>query len=139
MGTNSQNGNTPLSVAPELALHGERRLGQRNLGLMLTARGFSDGVYSTAYIECTSGCPTSTASNQTIEDNHVPGAIYFDANVNYKLANRTDVFLSVDNLLNKDPAQVAYGTSVGGAPLSVNGALYDLLGRTYRIGVRFRM
>ncbi len=37
-----------------------------------TARRLSSGVYSNAYIECTSGCPTSTAANQTINDNHIP-------------------------------------------------------------------
>lgn len=138
VGTNSQNGSLYQSL-PNWRYMASVGWDKGSLGLMFTARGFSDGVYNTAYIECASGCPTSTVSNRTIENNHVPGALYFDANVNYSLANRTDVFLSVDNLLNKDPAQVAYGTSVGGAPLSVNGALYDLLGRTYRVGVRFRM
>ena len=49
------------------------------------------------------------------------------------------MFLSVDNLANKAPVQMAYGTSVGGAPLSANPTLYDVIGRTFRVGVRFKM
>lgn len=63
----------------------------------------------------------------------------FDASFNYDLLEQSNVFVTVDIALNKDPAQVAYCTSVGGAPLSVNAALYDVLGRTFRIGIRFQM
>ncbi|WP_157220435.1 TonB-dependent receptor domain-containing protein [Flavisphingomonas formosensis] len=105
----------------------------------VTARGFSAGVYNTSYIECTSNCPASTVANQTINDNHLPGAIYFDTNISAKLTKQVEAFLSVDNILNKDPAQVAFGPAIGAAPLSVNPLLYDLLGRSFRIGVRFKM
>jgi iron complex outermembrane recepter protein len=112
---------------------------QRALGAQLTAHGFSAGVYDTSYIQCTSGCPASTPDHMTIETNHLPGAIYFDANISFKLLEEGEVFLSVDNIANKAPAQVACGTNIGGAPLSVNQALYDTLGRRFRVGVRFRM
>lgn len=109
------------------------------LALSATARGFSGGVYNPAYVECTSGCPVSTTDNMTIDNNRLPGAIYFDTNVTIKLPNNIDAFFAVDNLLDKDPAQVAYGPNLGAAPLSVNAALYDTLGRTFRAGVRFKM
>lgn len=104
-----------------------------------TARGFSSGVYNTSYIQCTSGCPASTTANMTINDNHLPGAIYFDTNVTVSLSDQVDGFLSVDNMLNKDPAQMAYGPGIGTAPLSVNPVLYDVLGRSFRLGFRFKM
>lgn len=107
--------------------------------LSFTARGFSSGVYNTSYIECTSNCPTSTVANMTINDNHIPGAIYFDASGSVKLTPKLEAFVSVDNILNKDPEQVAFGPSIGSAPLSVNPLLYDMLGRNFRFGVRFKM
>ena len=39
----------------------------------LVARGFSPGVYGNDYIQCTSGCPTSTTRYRTINDNPIPG------------------------------------------------------------------
>ena len=69
----------------------------------------------------------------------MPGAIYFDTNIAIQLGQGVETYLSVDNLLNKDPAQVAYGPGIAIAPLSVNPVLYDTLGRTFRVGVRFKL
>jgi outer membrane receptor protein involved in Fe transport len=104
-----------------------------------SARGFSDGVYSPAFVECTSACPTSTTDNMTIDNNQIPGAIYFDANVTIKLRDNIEAFLVVDNILNKDPVQIGIGPAISGAPLSVNQSLYDTLGRVFRVGARFKM
>jgi iron complex outermembrane receptor protein len=113
------------------------------LTLSLTARGFSSGVYDTSFIECTTTCPTQTAAqaanHMTIDNNHIPGAIYFDTNITVKLPGNIQTFVSVDNILNKDPVQVAYGPNLGAAPIPVNASLYDTLGRVFRIGVRFKL
>ncbi len=58
---------------------------------LLLARGFSDGLYDTSFIERTTGCPPSTIDNQTIEDNGLSGAIYFDANISFKLTEQAEV------------------------------------------------
>ena len=109
------------------------------LALSFTARGVSDGVYNTAYVQCTSNCPAATIAHPTIENNRIPGAYYFDASVNYKLPHGVEAYLAVDNLLDTAPVMTAYGPSVGGPPLSVNPSLYDVLGRTFRFGLRFKM
>jgi outer membrane receptor protein involved in Fe transport len=109
------------------------------LSMSLTARGFSAGVQNTSYIECASGCLAATADHPTIDTNRVPGALYLDANITVEARQGVRAYLSVDNLLNKDPAQVAYGPGLATAPLSVNPVLFDVLGRTFRIGVRFEM
>ena len=70
----------------------------------------------------------------TISDNHIPGAIYFDTSVQYEFAKGIQAFVVVENLGNTDPVQIGYGTSVGGGNLSVNPALYDIVGRTFRVG-----
>ncbi|WP_161966169.1 TonB-dependent receptor plug domain-containing protein [Steroidobacter cummioxidans] len=120
-----------------LAYSGER------ISTSLTARGFSSGTYSNTYIECTSGCPVSTADNPTINDNSLAGAFYLDASVSYKMrwaASDVETFLSVVNLANKDPAMVPQGPAgISYAQAPVNASLYDILGRVYRVGVRMKM
>lgn len=96
---------------------------------------------SSSWVECSTACPTSTALNPTIDDNHVPAAAYFDANIAWRPANmpgRPEFFFSVRNLANKDPVIVARGPgqqAYGERPTNVT--LYDMFGRTYRAGIRF--
>jgi outer membrane receptor protein involved in Fe transport len=81
---------------------------------------------------------------QTIDNNGIAGALYFDANATYKFVvgddKQFEVFASVRNIFNKDPA-VAAELSSGTAwyNSAQNAALYDVLGRVYRVGVRFHM
>jgi outer membrane receptor protein involved in Fe transport len=116
--------------------------------LVLTGRGVSKGVYSInnyPYVMCSSGCPTSTLSAPTINDNRIKGAFYLDAGAIYKMYEAEDgrdveLFLTVSNLLDKDPPVVATGP--GGFPYAAsptNPGLYDVLGRMFRAGVRFSM
>lgn len=140
-GTNSQNGTTG-GVAPSIpnwSYNATVGWAQGPLAMLLTVRGFSSGVLNTSYVQCTAGCPASTANNMTINNNYVPGAIYFDTNISYDINDQFQTFLSVDNIFDRDPVQVPYGPNLGGAPLSVNPALYDILGRTFRAGLRFKM
>lgn len=109
----------------------------------LTGRGFSDGTYSNAFIECSSSCPVSTTDRTTINDNTLPGAFYLDASVAYKMQwgpGDFETFFSVTNLTNKDPAMVPLGPAgISYAQTPTNPALYDILGRIYRVGVRMKM
>lgn len=115
----------------------------------LTGRGISSGVYASptnrTYIACASGCPASTATAPTIDDNRIDGRFYLDANIKYRLMHveddgvDLDAFLSVDNVLNKEPPVVAIvgGMFFGFSP--TNRGLYDTLGRNFHAGIRFRM
>jgi outer membrane receptor protein involved in Fe transport len=138
VGTNSTNGTLRNSL-PKWRYLASFGFDRDPVALSLTARGFSAGVYNTSYVSCSSNCPVSTPANMTINDNRLPGAIYFDSNVTVKFPHNIEAFFAVDNIANKDPAQVAFGTAVGAAPLSVNPLLYDVLGRTFRLGFRFKM
>ena len=138
VGTNGTNGTLRNSL-PKWRYLASIGYDQPRFGVSLTARGFSAGVLNTSYIECTSACPISTVARTTVNDNKVPGAIYFDGNFTVKLPHQTEAFVAVDNIANKDPVQVAYGTAIGSAPLSINPLLYDVLGRTFRVGVRFKI
>lgn len=105
----------------------------------LTMRGISSGKYNNAFITCTSGCPTSTLANPTIDGNRIDGVKYFDLSVNGKLLDTgAELFFVIENLLNEEPALVA-GTRGGGYYNGQdNGDYYDRLGRYYRAGVRFQ-
>jgi outer membrane receptor protein involved in Fe transport len=109
----------------------------------LTGRGISSGVYDNSFVECTSGCPASTVTNRTIDNNRIKGAFYVDATLSFdvEVAERElQFFLSANNLFDKDPPVVAPGPAGSAyATPATNQALYDLLGRTYRVGVRFKI
>ncbi|MEZ0498207.1 TonB-dependent receptor plug domain-containing protein [Sphingomonas sp. IW22] len=98
---------------------------------LIQERWFSEGVINNNYIECEPGtCPVPGPNYQTIspEDNFVPGAFYMDIGGTYNLTEEVTAYFKVDNLFDRDPAR---------SPFFSNPALYDMLGRTYRAGVRF--
>ena len=72
-----------------------------------------------------------TLSN-SINRNIWPEALYWNLNLQYdivaKAGKRLQVFGVVDNLFDKDPPIVA---------ISINGSPYDLVGRSFKAGVRF--
>lgn len=66
----------------------------------------------------------------SISNNNISAVTYFDMGLRYKLptAKNIVVFFNIDNLFDRDP------------PLPANGsAYYDLLGRTFKGGVRFAL
>jgi iron complex outermembrane recepter protein len=105
----------------------------------LTARGVSAGTINNTFIACASGCPASSIDHPTINMNHIDGAAYFDTSLSYTFDRGADLFLNVQNVMNKDPAPVPRinGTPYGYA--QTNPSIYDILGRVFRAGVRFRM
>jgi outer membrane receptor protein involved in Fe transport len=117
-------------------------LDRLTVGLM--ARAVSDGVWNRYWIECDTGCPTSTPQNRTINvgGNQIDGAVYFDASVNYRFTvagTDLDAFANVRNLLGSDPVIVAAQGGFQWARLLTNDALYEPYGRIFRVGLRFRM
>jgi outer membrane receptor protein involved in Fe transport len=111
--------------------------------VQLTGRGVSDGVYDNSYVECTTGCPTSTVDHRTINNNHIDGAFFVDFSATLKLGfdfvSDSEVFFSSNNIFDKDPPIVAYGPAgVAYGNPSTNQGIYDILGRTFRMGVRFK-
>ncbi len=113
-------------------------------GLFTTSivnRGLSASSYnntSTAYVECASGCPVSTVTNPTINTNRIDGASYFDVNIAFHLeamGGSVEPYLSVQNLFNRDPSINPASLFQGRAAVSNQ---FDLLGRIFRVGVRFK-
>jgi outer membrane receptor protein involved in Fe transport len=103
--------------------------------LLVQERWFSDGVFGNQYVVCSAGnCPVSTANNPTIDYNRMKGAFYVDIGGSVNVTKEVAMFFKVDNLFDRDPTPSPQ-TNTG---LDVNPALYDTLGRFYRIGVRAR-
>jgi len=101
--------------------------------LTVQERWFSDGVYSNAFVECQSNCPLSTSQHRTIDNNFMPGALYIDVSGSYNINKSGQIYFKVDNLFDKAPA----GSPQTNTGIDVNPTLYDVIGRTYRIGLRF--
>ncbi|WP_084439043.1 TonB-dependent receptor plug domain-containing protein [Sphingobium sp. TCM1] len=109
----------------------------------LVARGFSDGVYGNDYIECTSACPASTTQYRTINDNHIDGAIYFDASIGVKFkaygGNGKLTFI-VNNLLDRDPELIGNGPDGNNVPAyaQTSRGRYEVIGRSFRVSAKFQ-
>jgi outer membrane receptor protein involved in Fe transport len=73
-----------------------------------------------------------------IDRNHVPDVFYTDLTVNYDITEdkRMVGFFTVNNLFDRDP-EPTLGFLIAGASYG-NRALYDLIGRQYTAGLRFR-
>jgi outer membrane receptor protein involved in Fe transport len=65
----------------------------------------------------------------SISNNDIPAVAYLDLGVRYAFGaeKQFTVYLNVDNVFDKDPPLPAPGS-----------AYYDLMGRTYKGGVRFK-
>jgi iron complex outermembrane recepter protein len=100
----------------------------------------SAGVLNANYAQCSTGCPLSTTNNPTINNNYEPGSFYLDTAINYNVGSGFQVYLNIANIFNTNPAIIPQGPS--GIPyenIQTNTSLYDILGRTFRLGVRLGM
>ncbi|HEV7341625.1 MAG TPA: TonB-dependent receptor [Sphingopyxis sp.] len=108
-----------------------------DFGITATGRGVSAGKYVANGIECTTNCPTSTVNAPTYDSNRIKGAFYVDLNVTQKFSAggdaRGEFFINVTNLLNADPILLPE------TGLAANSTYSDLLGRAFRVGVRFKL
>ncbi|MES2255453.1 MAG: TonB-dependent receptor [Pseudomonadota bacterium] len=113
------------------------------LSLTGAMRGVTPSVIDNSFIECSSGCPTSTANHPTYDNIQVDGATYFDLAASYMFGGdgQYEVYVNVRNLFNKDPAVVPPGPTGHATWLysPASSAQFDVLGRTFRAGFRFKM
>lgn len=112
------------------------------VNVTLAQRYVSPGVIANNWIECTSNCPAPTINNPTVNNNHIKGALYWDLGGSYELVPgergyQSQIYFKIDNLFNLDPPKVPTAGINPYLVRSTNSALYDLLGRFYRLGVRF--
>ena len=112
---------------------------------VLTGRITSPGKIDNSFVVCETGCPATSLYNQTVNDADQPGAFYLDAAMNYTIEGSAgaeyQLFLNVQNVFNRDPPIVPlpYNGVVPYFSLQTNPVLYDVLGRTFRVGFRLKM
>src|SRR5208282_4840145 len=104
--------------------------------LFLSQRWFNAGTFSNNYQVCAPGsCPVISpalySAYPTINYNHMPGALYWDAGVNVSIwGSKAEVYAKVNNLANVPPPPSAGG---------VNGTTYDTIGRMFYAGFRINL
>ncbi len=112
--------------------------------VQLIGRGVSSGTYDNSYVVCDTACPVSTVANRTVNTNSIAGAFYLDFNASYDFevaSAKATAFVSIRNLLNTDPVLVGNGPTGNNTPAypQTTRTLYDVLGRVFRMGVRFEL
>ncbi len=122
-----------MGNTPDWKLNASQSWDIGNANVTLSERWISEGVRSNEFIECQTNCPVSTAQRNTIFDNQMKGAFYIDIGASYKFSKQLSVFGKIDNVANRDPVMAPQDNSSYG----LNPALYDVLGRTYRVGLRY--
>ena len=109
----------------------------------LTGRAISSLTQDNSYVECTTGCPVSTAFNPTYNINHIKGVFYLDANVGYDFLmgdSKANFFVAAKNILNKGVPLINSGASNYYSTMGhTTNAGYDYFGAVYRVGLRFKM
>jgi iron complex outermembrane receptor protein len=101
--------------------------------LTFAERWISDGVFNKMYIECRAACPAPTIYHPTINYNRQPGAFYFDLGSSYDVAPNAQLYFKIDNIANQAPAA---SPAISAQSYGINPALYDVVGRMFRLGVR---
>ena len=78
---------------------------------------------------------TSTATPNSITDNGIGGTVYFNLNSSWDLGGKfgTQLFVQVNNLLDRSPPNAPQ------LQFPSNPVYYDLVGRSYRFGVRMKL
>ena len=104
-------------------------------GADITERWYAGGTFTNKNdIVCAPGsCPVLTQAQltqtPTINYNAVDSIMYLDIGVHWNVSDKTTLYGNVDNLTNIRPPDTGSNT--------VNNTLYDVIGRMYRVGVRF--
>jgi len=125
------------SSTPKWIFHSSLTFETPRSSVTVVGRGVSAGKYSATAIECTTGCPVSTTNAPTYDVNHIKGLFYVDLNLTRRVAvsskGDAQFFLNITDLFNKGPMLLPE------TGLAANSTYSDLLGRTFRVGIRFEL
>ncbi len=120
------NGLVPGGGKPHWMANGSVGYDTGPLNLQASVRHVGGGVYDTTF------------GSRDINISHFSGRTYFDLGFRYQIrdtqAGRLEVFGRASNIFDRDPPIVPNPDSL----FATNSALYDTVGRTFQLGVRFR-
>ena len=100
-------------------------------GINLTERWYSGGVFANRNaVVCAPGtCPASSVQSPTYNFDKVDAILYLDVGANWSVSDKTQLYAKIDNVANTPPPDTG--------SQNANNTLYDVIGRMYRVGVRF--
>ena len=139
VGANGTNGSLGgQAVTPTWIFRGSIAYDTPDFSATVVGRGVSAGKYDASGIECQTGCPVTTTSSQfqTYDDNQVSGLFYVDLNLTQKIVmggSQAEMFFNVTNLFDRWPLLVPE------TGLAASSTYSDMLGRQFRMGVRFQL
>lgn len=76
-----------------------------------------------------------------IDNNHVPAVFYTDLTLGFKMpafGKGAQVYFAVQNLFDRDPPVAPIYGATGFLSTGTNAYLYDVIGRQFRVGARFK-
>jgi iron complex outermembrane receptor protein len=131
-----QNGSpvSTVSGVPSWQVNGYLTYQGNRFGAQFQARYISGGVRDVTLVGPGQAGYSTTLANST-NNNRIPAYWYFNMNAQYDIiksgSRSVQLFGAINNLFDKDPpiAPSSFGPT--------NNVLYDVIGRTYRVGVRF--
>ncbi len=130
------------SSTPRWGVNASATLNIDPIRVIWTTRYVSRGRQLTTSLQCTSGCVGASGFN-TVDNNYVPPYYLSAVTLNYKFyqdgQNSAEAYLNIDNIFDRDPPVLPNQFAGATYGLGTNASLYDVMGRRFRVGVRFRM
>ena len=128
-------GQTGVGNLPEDAVTAIQRYDIGRFNLSLTERYISSGIYNKRY--------NVAGARPDVLDNTVPAVVYVNLSAGYSWdvgGGSLELFGTVQNLLDRDPpiTPTVFDASLAQTGNQFNAGLFDLLGRRFTVGVRFR-
>ena len=96
------------------------------------ARLLGSARLSNQYLEGVSTAAVPLGYTNYVDDNSVPWVVYTDLRASWRWTDNIQLYGAVDNAFNTPPPNIA-STGGGGTDCRI----YDCIGRSYRVGVRF--
>jgi outer membrane receptor protein involved in Fe transport len=128
-------GQTGVGVLPKDAVTAIQTYSAGDFSLSLSERYIGSGVYNKRY--------NLPGARPDVEDNTVPAVVYVNLNASYTwkmMGGSLQLFGNVQNLFDKDPPITAtvFDASLAQVGNQVNAGLFDLLGRRFTVGLKFK-
>ncbi len=128
-------GQTGVGVLPKDSITGVQTYQKGNFSLSLSQRFISEGIYNKRY--------NQPGLRRDVADNSVPSVLYVNLSARYSwpmAGGDLELSGTVQNLFDRDPpiTPTVFDASLSQTGNQVNAGLFDLLGRRFTLGVRFR-
>jgi outer membrane receptor protein involved in Fe transport len=126
--------NSRVSGVPKFSGTAEFTYNNQRWGFGLLGKLIGSGKFNTLY-------STGAGAANTINKNEIPAYFYLSLNAHYDLTiagKDISLFGVVNNLTNTDPPMIPSGAVGNAAETATNPTFYDVIGRSYKVGIRFK-